>query len=94
MKILETKITDIILNDNNFILICNEKKIKTDIIDGTINITIKTNEGQEVGYTYLEKNDLIKIIYKKENDNIIIPKKIYVNTKYKLLSESSDSEIM
>lgn len=94
MKILETKITNIILNDKYFILVCNKKKIKIDIVNGSINILINTNEGEEVGYTYLEVNDLIKIIYKKEKEDIIIPKKIYVNTKYKLLSESEDSEIM
>jgi|TARA_Y100000389_G_C17265112_1_gene415032 hypothetical protein len=92
MKILETKINDIILNQKYFILICDNKKVMIDIIDGTVDIIIKTNEDEVVGYTYLEKNDLIKIIYKKEINEIIIPKKIYVNTKYNFNSESSESE--
>lgn len=92
MKILETKINDIILNKKHFILICDNKKVMIDIIDGTVDIIIKTNEDEVVGYTYLEKNDLIKIIYKKEINEIIFPKKIYVNTKYHFNSESSESE--
>jgi hypothetical protein len=92
MKILECKITNLILNETHFIIVCDKKKIKSDVIDGSINISIETNEGEEVGYTYLEKNDIIKIIYKIENKEYIIPKKIYTNTKYDFLSE--DSEIL
>ena len=92
MKVLETVIKDITMNDKYLEILCTEKQIKINMIDGTVDITIKTDEDKEVGYTYLQKNDLIKILYKNEENNYIIPKKIYINTKYDFNSESSDSE--
>ena len=92
MEIIETKIKDLNFNKDNFIIECDDCNLLIKIIDGTVNINLKTSDNDEVGYSYLEKNDIIKIIYKNKINNYIIPKKIIVNTKYVLNTESSDSE--
>lgn len=92
MEIIETKIKDLNFNEDSFIIQCEDCNILIKIIDGTVNINLKTSDNDEVGYSYLEKNDIIKIIYKNKINNYIIPKKIIVNTKYILNTESSESE--
>jgi hypothetical protein len=91
MNIITTKIKEIKINDKYLSLECKDITFNIKIINGTIDIIIKTTTKDLVGYTYLEENDIIKVLYKKEN-NTILPKKIYVNTKYTFNSESSDSE--
>tara|TARA_A100001015_G_scaffold320773_1_gene448434 strand:+ start:465 stop:752 length:288 start_codon:yes stop_codon:yes gene_type:complete len=94
MEFIETKIKDLKFKENELIIECEKCKLLIKIIDGTVNINLKTTENEIVGYSYLEKNDIVKIIYKNKINNYIIPKKIIVNTKYTLNTESSDSETL
>ena len=92
MELIETKIKDLKFEENELIIECENCNLLIKIIDGTVNINLKTTDNEIVGYSYLEKNDIVKIIYKNKINNYIIPKKIIVNTKYILNTESSDSE--
>lgn len=92
MKSLTTKIKDIRWDSTNLYIDCESKNLKLDIIEGSVDITIKNNNDDIVGINYLEKNDIIKVLYSKKDNGYIKPIKIYVNTKYDFNSESSDSE--
>ena len=94
MEFIETKIKELKFKENELIIECEKCNLLIKIIDGTVNINLKTTENEIVGYSYLEKNDIVKIIYKNKINNYIIPKKIIVNTKYALNTESSDSETL
>ena len=91
MNIITTKIQDITLNKDYMLVKCKNFNFNIQIIDGSLDIIVKTTTKELVSYTYLEKNDIIKILNKKKS-NTILPKIIYVNTKYTFNSESSDSE--
>jgi len=91
MNIITTKIQDITLNKDYMLVKCKNFNFNIQIIDGSLDIIVKTTAKELVSYTYLEKNDIIKVLYKKKS-NTILPKIIYVNTKYTFNSESSDSE--
>lgn len=91
MNFLKTKIKKITIDNKYFTLECDNINFKIKIYNGTIDIKIETTDNEHVGYNYLEENDIIKIFYKKK-ENIIIPKKIFINTKYNFNSESSDFE--
>uniref|UniRef100_A0A6C0J3B1 Uncharacterized protein n=1 Tax=viral metagenome TaxID=1070528 RepID=A0A6C0J3B1_9ZZZZ len=91
MNIITTKIQEIEMNEEYLLLKCTNINLNIKIINGTIDIIIKTTSKDVVGYTYLEKNDIIKVLYIKKNSTIL-PKKIYVNTKYTFNSDSSESE--
>ena len=93
MKILQTKINKINWDKDFFYIICDDKLIiKIKIIDGTIETNIKNKEGELVSFTMLEKNDIIKVFYKKEKDNYIYPEYILTNTKYTFDSDSTISD--
>ena len=92
MKKFYTKIENIVFNDDNVIIECEKKNLKMRIIDGSVDIKIFTNDNDEVGYTILENNDNICVFYESKENNYFIPKKIIIQTKYNLISESEDSE--
>jgi len=92
MKIIKEKIKEIKWDSTNFYILCNKIKLKIDIIDGSVNIIIINNNNELVGISYLEKDDIIKILYDEKNKDYVKPIKIYVNTKYNFNSETSDSD--
>jgi len=67
-----------------------EKKYLLKIKDGSIICDVMTEEEIEVGVKYLEVGDIIKIYGNKINFNKFIIKKIFIKTKYRFDSESSD----
>lgn len=67
-----------------------EKKYFIKIKDGTIICDVMTEEEIEVGVKYLEIGDIIKIYGNKINFNKFIIKKIFIKTKYRFDSDSSD----
>jgi len=73
-----------IINDKD------EKKYFLEIKDGSVVADIKTEEDIDVGIRYLEPGDIVKLYGNKINFNKFIIKKIYIKTKYKFDSESSD----
>ena len=82
--IVSTTIKNILFDDENLILETENGKFYSPIIKGSIQCNIETFEKKIVPLSYLEKGDLIKM---KIKNNIII--KIYVNTKFEVISESS-----
>ena len=78
--------------ENNFFIINdkNEEKYFLEIKDGSVNVDVETEEGINVGIKYLEPGDSVKLYGNKINFNKFIIKKIYIKTKYKFDSESSD----
>jgi len=87
-NIISVVIKDIIIENDQFIIDTNNGKYYTNIIKGSINCSIQSSENKIMPLSCLEKGDLIKI---KLKDNII--NKIYVKTKYIILSESSEDYI-
>ena len=84
------KIESLDLEDNKFKITNKEEKYYLEINNGSVDVIVKNNEGDEVGFKYLEIGDKIKIKGYKNKENKIIIKKIYINTKYLFNSESSD----
>lgn len=86
-KIEYNKNIIIYTKNNNYIIKVNKGSINSDII---------TNENENVSLKYLEVGDTITIEYNKEflnkHDNLIlnIVKKIIIQTKYNILSDSSE----
>ena len=58
--------------------------------NGSVDTIVKNSNGEEVGLKYLEIGDNIKFKGFKDNENKIIIKKIYISTKYRFNSESSE----
>jgi len=78
--------------DNDWLYLkVREKDFKIPIIDGSLDILIKNTENQEVGIAYVEKEDNVKINYKRYS-NFLKPISIIVNTKYDFNLLSSESE--
>ena len=71
MKIIKEKIKEIKWDSSNFYIFCNKTILKIDIIDGRVNIIIKNNNNELVGISYLEEDDIIKILYDKKDKNYI-----------------------
>jgi len=85
-KIISGKIKSIILDENNmFIEFESGDKYSTEIIKGSIQCTIFNEKNKIIPLYYLENGDLIKI---KILENKI--KKIYINSKYQFMSDSTD----
>jgi len=82
--IVSTTIKNILFEDENLILETENGIFYSPIIKGSIQCNIETFEKKIVPLSYLEKGDLIKM---KIKNNIII--KIYINTKFEVISESS-----
>ena len=86
-NIISTIIKNIKIENDRFILETNSGDFSCGIVKGSVLCTIETHEKKIVPISYLENNDLIKI--KIVNNNI---EKIYVNTKYEIISESSSED--
>jgi hypothetical protein len=84
LDIVSTTIKNILFEDENLILETENGNFYSRIIKGSIQCNIETFEKKIVPLSYLEKGDLIKM---KIKNNIII--KIYINTKFEVISESS-----
>ena len=84
LDIVSTTIKNILFEDKNLILETENGNFYSPIIKGSIQCNIETFEKKIVPLSYLEKGDLIKM---KIKNNIII--KIYINTKFEVISESS-----
>ena len=85
--IVSTTIKNILFDDENLILETENGKFYSPIIKGSIQCNIETFEKKIVPLSYLEKGDLIKI---KIKNNIIL--KIFINTKFEVISESSEED--
>jgi len=88
MSIISAIIKNIKFENDLFILETNKGNFSCSIIKGSINCCIETLDKKIVPLSYLENNDLVKI--KIINSNII--EKIYINTKYELISDSSSED--
>ena len=86
------KIKDIKWDDKNYYIYCNKNNLKINIIDGSVDIEVKDLENKYIGFYVLEKNDIIKIKYSKNDINYIYPDIITLNTKYNFY-DTSDDEI-
>ncbi len=93
---LSTEIITKIEYNKNIIIYTKNNNYIIKVNKGSINIDIITNENENVSLKYLEVGDTITIEYNKEflnkHDNLIlnIVKKILIQTKYNILSDSSE----
>ena len=87
-KIVSVTIKNILIEDNKFIIVTNDRSYSTTITKGSIDCDIESSEKKIVPLSHLEIGDLIKLKLKDNNIN-----KIYVKTKYIILSESSEDYI-
>jgi len=88
-KIFFGKIKSIILDENKmFIEFESGDKYYSKIIKGSITCKILNEKNKIVPLFYLEEGDLIKIKIFKNKINKI--NKIYINSKYNFISDSSD----
>jgi hypothetical protein len=80
------KIKSIILDENNmFIEFESGDKYYSEIVKGSVKCEIFNEQNKIVPLFYLEEGDLIKM---KISENKI--KKIYINSKYQFMSDSSE----
>ena len=88
MEQITTKIQKIEILDDKIIIKTINGDFYASIIKGSVQFDIYNNEKRIMPLTYIEEEDIIKI---KHKDRKII--RIYVNTKYEILSESSEENI-
>jgi hypothetical protein len=86
-KVISTIIKGFEFEDDKLILNTEKGKFNCPIIKGTIQCSIETIDRKIVPLSYLDNGDIIKI---KLKNNLI--SKIYVNTKFEMLLESSDED--
>tara|TARA_A100001015_G_scaffold135395_1_gene150219 strand:- start:228 stop:524 length:297 start_codon:yes stop_codon:yes gene_type:complete len=90
------KIKDLKFDKKWFYIYLDEHKFISEINDGSVDVLIYTFNNEEVGIKYIEKNDIITIFAKKNNNNyfknFLKPIKIYLKTKYIFLSETSEDK--
>ena len=86
MDTKRTKIRDIIIQDNMFYIVCDEKYMAP-IVNGSVSFKIYDTNRQQLYLDNININDNIKLYYK---NNII--KKIIINLKYDIISDSSDMD--
>jgi hypothetical protein len=91
-NIISTIIKNIKIEDDKFILETDNGEFYALIVKGSILCTIKTFEKKIMPISYLENNDIVKIKLTKSSDATNIIEKIYVNTKYDIISESSSED--
>tara|TARA_E500000178_G_C16965085_1_gene727984 strand:+ start:907 stop:1206 length:300 start_codon:yes stop_codon:yes gene_type:complete len=77
-------------NDNYFVINSDNDLYYLPIVNGSVDILVKNYDKEEVGFKYLEVGDKIRFKGYQDNQNKIIIKKIYVETKYIFYSESSE----
>lgn len=92
MSLKKTIIIKSFIVNNGELIITDQKNNEYYLItkDGTVNTIIRNKDKEEVGINYLEENDIIVIYGYELKSNKFIIKKIYIETKYKFNSESSD----
>ena len=92
MSLKKTIIIKSFIVNNGELIITDHKNNEYYLItkDGTVNTIIRNKDKEEVGINYLEENDIIEIYGNELKSNKFIIKKIYIETKYKFNSESSD----
>ena len=89
-KIFFGKIKSIVLDKNKmFIKFETGEQYYSKIIKGSVKCKILNEQNKIVSLFYLKEEDLIKI---EISENII--KKIYINSKYKFISDSSEEEYL
>lgn len=90
-KVISRQIKDIKIEDDKFIILVffneSEESYYSPIVKGSVLCTIETLDKKIVPISYLENNDIIKM---KIKNNII--NKIYINTKFEMMTESSDED--
>jgi hypothetical protein len=86
--IISGTIKNISVENDKFTIETNNGIYYTNIIKGSINCSIESSEKKIIPLSQLDVGDLIKI---KLKHNLI--NKIYVKTKYIILSESSEDYI-
>ncbi len=80
------KIKSIVMNENNMLIEFESgDKYYSEIIKGSVKCEIFNDQNKIVPLFYLEEGDLIKM---KITENKI--KKIYINSKYQFISDSSE----
>jgi hypothetical protein len=85
-KMISGKIKSIILDENNmFIEFETGEKYYSEIIKGSVQCKILNERNKTIPLYYLENGDLIKIKILKNRI-----KKIYLNSKYHFVSDSTD----
>jgi len=89
LNIISTRIKDIKIDNDKFILETDKGEFYCPIVKGSVMCDIETLEKKIVPISYLENNDLIKI---KIKDSSKIIEKIYINTKYEIISDSSSED--
>lgn len=77
-----------IKNDTNYIYIKGDIIYKAPIINGSVDFTIIDTNNNQLYLSNININDIVRIYYK---NNII--KKIIIDTKYEIFTESSDTDI-
>jgi hypothetical protein len=85
--IVSTTIKNIKFEDDLFILETDHGNYSCKIIKGSVMCSIETLDKKTVPLSYLENNDLVKL---KLKDNNI--EKIYINTKYDIISDCSSED--
>ncbi len=85
--LLSVIIKEIKIESNKFILDTDKGEFYSLIVKGSVQCVIETVERKIVPISYLENNDLVKL---KLKDNII--DKIFINTKYDIILDSSEED--
>jgi hypothetical protein len=80
-------INNIYIKDNIFYINTNRGTYQSDIINGSINFKLFDNNDNELYLSTLNIGEKVKLFYK---NNII--KKIIIDTKYYINTDSSDTE--
>lgn len=108
MNFTKVKLIDYNLKENHLILKCSVIETNTTINfivlieNGSIQLKIKTFSGDKVSMNYLECGDILhiksedikEIKYLEMYPNIKLAKKIKINSKYELNSESSYDDLI
>jgi hypothetical protein len=93
---LSTEIITKIEYNKDIIIYTKNNSYIIKVNKGSININIVTNENENVSLKYLEVGDTITIDYenkkysKNDNHTLNIINKITIQTKYNILSDSSE----
>jgi hypothetical protein len=76
-----------IRNDNDYIYIEGDILYRAPIINGSVDFIITDTNNNQLYLSNININDIVRIYYK---NNII--KKIIIDTKYEILTDTSDTE--
>jgi hypothetical protein len=94
-KIISGKIKTIIFETNKMIIELEEgNKYYSEIKKGSIRCDILNELNNIVPLSYLEEGDLIKLNILENIQGLSKIKKIYINSKYQFMSDSSEDGYM